>query len=159
MEKKLILVVENDPTLSKYMVKHIDSLGPYQAVPAYNGAEAIDTLQANQYGSIIIKNKIKCILLDWQMPKMNGEQFIRTFRNDEHKNIFKQSLPIIVISVHSDEKRRGLAIDPYFGRVSAYLVKPYDKAQLENYLNEIVLHGQSDYLREKLQTQIECLAC
>ena len=63
------------------------------------------------------------VLLDIEMPRMDGYQFASHVRNDaRHKD-----LPIIMITSRSGEKHRAKAIE--IG-VNDYLSKPYQESQL-----------------------------
>jgi chemosensory pili system protein ChpA (sensor histidine kinase/response regulator) len=71
------------------------------------------------------------ILLDIEMPRMDGYQFATHVRNDPRcKNI-----PIIMITSRSGEKHRARAIE--IG-VNDYLSKPYQEDQLINAINGLL---------------------
>src|SRR5690606_20565830 len=63
------------------------------------------------------------ILLDIEMPRMDGYQFASHVRNDEKL----KAVPIVMITSRSGEKHRAKAIE--LG-VNDYLSKPYQEAQL-----------------------------
>jgi DNA-binding response OmpR family regulator len=63
------------------------------------------------------------VLVDWMMPKMDGEHFCRALREDPKS----QSLPVIMLTVKqtADEELEAL----HFG-VDDFLVKPFKPEEL-----------------------------
>ena len=89
-----------------------------------NGEEALDYLN-NQ------KNKKPCmILLDINMPKMNGIEFLKCFRQ---KEMFKY-IPIIVVTTSLDD---GDKYEKFSLSVSGYMVKPIEYNLFLNTINTI----------------------
>ena len=149
-KKPTVLVVEDDKRQSDLIVDLINDTNLYNPIPAYNGREAFSCLKANRRGFDFFTNKVACILLDWQMPEMNGEQFLTQLRKQEIKTPFKQFIPVVVLSAYSDKERWQLATNPIFGMVSSYFVKPFDEASLVNVLYRIVYQREAEVLREML---------
>ena len=90
MSKKNILVVDDDIDIREVISYALSSEG-YNVFTAGNGEEAIELLA----GSNKISETIDCIVLDLMMPRMNGEQFIKTIRST-YKEFSK--IPIVVIT-------------------------------------------------------------
>jgi CheY-like chemotaxis protein len=57
------------------------------------------------------------ILLDLNMPRMNGIEFLRAIRADPEL----RSLPVVVLTTSNDERDK---IDAYDLNVAGYLLKP-----------------------------------
>lgn len=83
---------------------------------ARNGLEAIDLLHSNKIKSPRI------VLLDLNMPKMNGLEFLEVIRSDKEL----KRLPVIVLTSSSDERDVWRAYDKY---VSGYMTKPISMDQ------------------------------
>ncbi|MBP7510386.1 MAG: response regulator [Bacteroidia bacterium] len=80
-----------------------------------NGLEALDFLRGN--GDQIIKEIPKIILLDLNMPKMGGIEFLREIRKDEKlKNI-----SVFVMTTSNEDKDK---VDAYNLNVAGYILKP-----------------------------------
>jgi CheY-like chemotaxis protein len=79
---------------------------------AHNGVEALDMLKAD---SIIPLPKI--IILDINMPKMNGIEFLREMRKDE-------SLKNISVFVMTTSNEDSDKINAYNLNVAGYILKP-----------------------------------
>ena len=100
---------------------------------AKNGLEALDILRSDT-----IKYP-RAVLLDINMPKMNGLEFLHEVRNDEKL----KDLVVFVLTTSNDDRDK---IDAYNYNVAGYIVKPvsFDKfleaiKSLSNYLEIIEL--------------------
>ena len=148
--KPHILVVEDDRQQSDLVIEVINETQRYHAIPAYDGEEALQILKSHQRGFNFLSNKIECILLDWQMPKMNGELFLKTLRNEEGSSPFKRHIPIVIFTAYNDKERQALAKDPTLGLASGYILKPFEEEELLGLLERIVVHKEAEILREIL---------
>jgi len=112
--KKTILVVDDDRlnlTLLQIGLKHKD----YEVLTAQNGEEALAVVKAQ---------KIDAIVLDIQMPKMNGYDFMK-----ELQVIPEGRIPVIMLTASETMQ------DVFFMEgVRGYLVKPVDLEKLDQKL-------------------------
>jgi CheY-like chemotaxis protein len=79
---------------------------------AGNGLEALEQLRNDS-----IPRDRRIILLDLNMPKMNGIEFLRELRRDPALNL----TPVIVLTTSNDERDR---IEAYNLNVAGYILKP-----------------------------------
>ena len=79
---------------------------------AENGVEALEQLRNG-----LIPRERRIILLDLNMPQMNGIEFLRELRADPQLNV----TPVIVLTTSNDERDR---IEAYHLNVAGYLLKP-----------------------------------
>ncbi len=79
---------------------------------ASNGLEALDLLRGN---TIPLDRRL--VLLDLNMPRMNGIEFLRAIRADDEL----RSLPVVVLTTSNDERDK---VDAYNLNVAGYLLKP-----------------------------------
>ena len=79
---------------------------------ASNGVEALEQLRNGQ-----IPRDRRIILLDLNMPQMNGIEFLKEIRQDRELNL----TPVIVLTTSNDERDR---IEAYNLNVAGYLLKP-----------------------------------
>jgi CheY-like chemotaxis protein len=79
---------------------------------AGNGLEALEMLRGNE-----IPKERRLILLDLNMPKMNGIEFLQALRADPEL----ASLPVVVLTTSNDDQDK---IDAYNLNVAGYLLKP-----------------------------------
>lgn len=88
MEKRCwILVVEDDPDFREFLKSELErSFGKQVHVQVASDGSDATTKVSNQ--------KYDCILTDWDMPKRNGEGFLKIVRERE----FNKNTPVFVIT-------------------------------------------------------------
>jgi Response regulators consisting of a CheY-like receiver domain and a winged-helix DNA-binding domain len=106
MDKLKILVVDDESRMRK-LVKDFLVRKDYEVIEAENGEQAIDIFFA--------KKEIALIILDVMMPKLDGWQVCREIRQ-------YSKVPIIMLTAKSDEKDELLGFD--LG-VDEYISKPF----------------------------------
>ena len=79
---------------------------------AGNGLEALEMLRDGK-----IPRDRRIVLLDLNMPKLNGIEFLRTIRADQELRL----TPVIVLTTSNDERDR---IEAYNLNVAGYILKP-----------------------------------
>jgi chemosensory pili system protein ChpA (sensor histidine kinase/response regulator) len=107
------LVVDDSITMRRVTQRLLERRG-VKVLTARDGLDAIPFLQ---------EHEVDVILLDIEMPRMDGYQFATHVRNDPRV----KHVPIIMITSRSGEKHRAKAIE--IG-VNDYLSKPYQESQL-----------------------------
>ncbi len=112
-DRPLAMVVDDSITVRRVMERFLERNG-MRVVTAKDGMDAVSLLQ---------DNKPDIILLDIEMPRMDGYQFASHVRNDERFS----DVPINMITSRVGDKHRARAIE--IG-VNDYLGKPYQDAKL-----------------------------
>ncbi|MDD1828137.1 response regulator transcription factor [Photobacterium sp. ZSDE20] len=107
-----LLVVEDDDVLGEAIVQRIQRQG-HGVDLAKNGADADSILQHQEYDFII---------LDLNLPKMNGEVVLKKLRNRG------TSTPVLVLTARGQVEDRIQLLD--LG-ADDYLTKPFDFGELE----------------------------
>jgi CheY-like chemotaxis protein len=79
---------------------------------ATNGAEALAMLREDQ-----VPRDRRLVLLDLNMPAMNGIEFLRELRADPDLRL----TPVVVLTTSNDERDK---VNAYGFNVAGYLVKP-----------------------------------
>ena len=79
---------------------------------ASNGVEALEQLRGGN-----IPRDRRIVLLDLNMPQMNGIEFLRELRRDPQLRL----TPVVVLTTSNDERDR---IEAYDLNVAGYLLKP-----------------------------------
>ncbi|MBF0161307.1 MAG: response regulator [Magnetococcales bacterium] len=125
---KTILLVEDDRVDAmtvKRALKAIHVGNPVALVG--NGEEGVAWLQDPQ-------NERPCIiLLDLNMPRMNGIEFLNAIKQEEHL----RTIPVVVLTTSKDELDRAKSFD--LG-VAGYMVKPVDYLQFVEVIRTINLY-------------------
>jgi len=109
----LVMVVDDSLTVRKITSRMLTREG-YEVATAKDGVDALQQLQ---------DLKPDCILLDVEMPRMDGFEFARNVRADEAT----KRIPIIMITSRTADKHRNHALE--IG-VNEYMGKPYQEDQL-----------------------------
>jgi CheY-like chemotaxis protein len=125
---KSILLVEDDHVDAmtvKRALKDVKVLNPLFVVG--NGEEALRFLNENE------KNLPGIILLDLNMPKMNGIEFLKIVKKSDR---FK-SIPIIVLTTSNADQDR---IDSFSFSIAGYMIKPVEYLQFVETMRTIKIY-------------------
>ncbi|HEY7343374.1 MAG TPA: response regulator [Ktedonobacterales bacterium] len=116
-----ILVVDDSPSVRRVVSGMLKNAG-WAVQTARDGVEALE---------IIGRERPAAVLLDIEMPRMDGYELIATIRSqDTYRN-----LPLIVLTSRAATKHKQRA--DQLG-ADAYLVKPYQDEQLVTTLNSLI---------------------
>lgn len=88
---------------------------------------------------------VNVILLDWEMPGMNGLEFLAKVRSDPSKN----ELPIIMISSNDSPDKIAKALQT---GADEYLVKPISREDLQSKLELLGIEQEYDATRQPTST-------
>lgn len=114
MDKQLkILLVEDDEVDVMNVKRAFDKARIQNPLHvAKDGVEALELLKDDGFS----KERL-LLLLDINMPRMNGIELLREIRKDEKLH----SLPVVVLTTSDDERDK---FDAYDLNVAGYLLKP-----------------------------------
>ena len=84
---------------------------------AGNGIEALEMLLSHNGEPPQVPESRRLILLDLNMPKMNGLEFLKEIREDEKL----KRTPVIVMTTSDEDKDR---IEAYNLNIAGYILKP-----------------------------------
>jgi CheY-like chemotaxis protein len=84
---------------------------------ASNGLEALDMLRNREDGTPMIPSTRRLILLDLNMPKMGGIEFLHELRADPELKM----TPVIVLTTSNQDRDR---VEAYQLNVAGYILKP-----------------------------------
>ena len=114
--KNVILLVEDDELDVISVERSLKKLNEeYILYTAYNGIEALEMLRG--VNGEVMNPLPNVILLDLNMPKMNGIEFLRALRADEKL----KDLKVFIMTTSGEEGDRKTAES--LG-ISGYLIKP-----------------------------------
>lgn len=112
-----ILLAEDDPCSQELMLRMLKNMGLYADV-ANNGLEVLRNLETQSYD---------VILMDIQMPKMDGLEATRAIRRRCHD----QSIKIIAVTGCNQKGDREMCIQ---AGMNGYMCKPVKRDDLERML-------------------------
>ncbi|MDD1749268.1 MAG: response regulator [Methanothrix sp.] len=133
-ELNKILIVDDSQLIHSMYRLVLNRYKNCKIVDAMNGLEALDVLSR--------ENDFNLILLDINMPVMNGLQFMEKIKNE---NIYK-NIPIIVISTEGkeDDTLRALQLG-----ATGYVVKPFKPHMLYELIEKILSRKQAQFAGSK----------
>ncbi|MEQ8188761.1 MAG: response regulator [Candidatus Eremiobacterota bacterium] len=122
MKKQRILVAEDNVMNHKLIEYYLKKSG-YRADFVSNGFEVLSALKQNSYD---------LILMDLQMPEMDGFMTTRKIREEETKG---KHIPIIALTAHVIREHRNRSIE--YG-MEDYITKPFDRKELIEAIERIL---------------------
>ncbi len=113
-----ILLVDDSKTMRNIQKSVLTQLGYSQIEEAQDGQDALSKVGAFQPD---------LILVDWNMPTMDGLTFLKTFRQSN------KATPVIMVTTESEKAR---VIEAIKAGVNNYVVKPFTPDLLSQRINE-----------------------
>ena len=126
MPDNYILVVDDELRMRKLIKDFLMAKG-YNIIEAEDGEKSLEVFQEN-------KNKIKLILLDVMMPKLDGWSVLRQIRQESR-------VPIVMLTARGEEQ------DELFGfelGVDEYITKPFSPKILVARVEAILKRSEKD---------------
>jgi len=120
MTKKMLTV--DDSRSVRKMVEFTLKAKGFQVSSAGDGQEALELMAKDQFDAII---------LDINMPIMNGLEFLQTIRSNDAF----ASIPVVMLTTEGQDEDKDKAIS--LG-ATAYIVKPFKPTQLLSLLEKIL---------------------
>ena len=114
------LIVDDSLSARRSLAEYVKDLG-YEILTAKDGLEAID---------VIATRRPDIMLVDFEMPRMNGVELTAHVRADENT----KDMPIIMITSRSTEKHQTMATS---AGVNVYLTKPYSEDVLMHHIHSL----------------------
>ncbi|PJF36566.1 MAG: hypothetical protein CUN49_04715 [Candidatus Thermofonsia Clade 1 bacterium] len=125
-----LLVVDDEP-LTVEMLETFLQLNGYETISVLNGTEALLKIQAEAPDAI---------LLDLQLPDLNGIEVCRQLRTAPSLSTYAK-LPVIIITAHGSPEMRRRALEV---GANAYFTKPIRFAELIAELNRLLAAHQAE---------------
>lgn len=124
-----ILVVE-DNDINRLVINRIMKDWGVKIINAVNGVDAIEKLR---------EHDIDVVLMDIEMPEMNGYQCIKEIRQSLPEP--KKSIPVMAMTAHANKKERDKCIS--LG-MNDYISKPFDPLDLKQKIVSLTSNNFSE---------------
>src|SRR6267142_6265064 len=111
--KTVILVADDEDAMLSLLREALQSV-QYDVVVAHNGEEAIEKLR---------KTPPDLVLLDVQMPKMNGYDVCRKIKSD----VFLRHIPVMMLTAQSGTSNKVTGLEQ---GADDYVTKPFEMDEL-----------------------------
>ena len=116
-ELKILLVEDNEGDIVLTLEAFRHTLIPNSIVVVRDGEEALHYLtQQGKYANAELPD---IILLDINLPKMNGKEVLNYIKNDETL----KCIPVVMLTTSSSERD---ILDAYTEHANCYITKPVD---------------------------------
>ena len=113
-----VLLVDDSKTIRNIQKKALASIGITEVMEASDGLEALACIAAQ---------RPDLVLLDWNMPNMDGITLVRKVRESD------KALPMIMVSTEAEKSRVVQALK---AGVNNYVVKPFTAETLAEKINQ-----------------------
>jgi two-component system chemotaxis response regulator CheY len=120
-----ILLIDDSKTMRNIQKSVLAQLGHTTVEEACDGQDAL---------SKVGTYKPDLILVDWNMPNMDGLTFVKTFRQTN------KTTPMIMVTTEAEKAR---VIEAIKAGVNNYVVKPFTPDLLSQRINETLAKCQS----------------
>jgi CheY-like chemotaxis protein len=119
---KVVLIVDDSPTMRKIISGSLAKYSALVALEAGDGLEAIEILE---------KKHVDLIISDWNMPRMDGLEFVEAVRRSDKYG----GVPILMVTINNYRKE---AIAAMKVGVNEFLVKPYGEEEFQQKIASIL---------------------
>jgi len=103
------LVVDDSKPIRSILKVYLNKMG-FQVEEACNGREGLTRLK--------VMSQLDLVLVDWNMPEMDGIEFVRTVREVPAYD----SLPLVMITTNAELENVATALD---AGANEYVMKPF----------------------------------
>jgi two-component system, chemotaxis family, chemotaxis protein CheY len=119
-----VLVVDDDANMRKVVRAMLTSVGVRTIREAPDGPTGLETVRSSP---------VDVVILDWEMPGLDGEGFMRMLRSPE--TFPKPAMPVIMLTGHSEHARVIAAVK---AGVNEFLLKPVSSKALMDRLVSVL---------------------
>ncbi len=120
-------LVVDDSRAVRVIIRNILLEMGMTVLEAGNGREAVAVLRQN--------SDIDLVLVDWNMPEMNGLEFIREVR---HQRVY-DSVRIVMVTTETESEQVSRALN---AGANEYIMKPFTKEVMVAKLNLLDVFGE-----------------
>jgi two-component system chemotaxis response regulator CheY len=118
------MVIDDSRAIRLILGKMLKDLG-FEVIDAENGAVAIDRLKKSE--------KVDIALVDWNMPEMNGYEFVCAVRKEDAY----KDLPLMMVTTETEMSQVVKALE---AGANEYVMKPFTKEMITE---KLTLMGMS----------------
>ena len=122
----LALVIDDSRTVRVIIGGILRELG-HDVVEAGNGREGLERLQQTP--------GVELVLVDWNMPEMNGLEFIQAVRSQRIYDLLR----IVMVTTETEQQQLLRALD---AGANEYVMKPFTKEILLAKLSLLDVYGE-----------------
>ena len=117
-----ILVVDDSATMRRIIINSLNKLGYSQVIEAADGKDGLGKLYSES---------VNFIITDWNMPEMNGMEFVTAVKKDDSLN----KIPILMVTTRS---LKDDVVNALKSGVDNYVVKPFTPDVLKEKMDAVL---------------------
>ncbi len=118
-----VLIIDDSIAARKVVLRALHALGIKRVYEAQNGREALHILHKNP--------DVNMAVVDWEMPQMDGLEFIKSVREDKAY----QGLKLVMASARSSKEDVITALK---AGADNYIAKPFSDQSLKTHLKPVI---------------------
>lgn len=118
------LVVDDSSTMRRIIINTLNKIGYTDVVEAGNGREGIDKIS---------QGPVDLIITDWNMPEMNGIEFVRALRAMDGQ----QTVPVLMVTTNA---AKDDIVEALRAGVNNYVVKPFTPDTIREKIAAVTAH-------------------
>lgn len=118
------LIVDDSSTMRRIIINTLNKLGHQDFVEASNGREGIDRLGSSN-------GAIDMIITDWNMPEMNGIDFIKAVRSTNGS----KDVPVLMVTTNA---AKDDIVEALRAGVNNYVVKPFTAETIKEKIDAVL---------------------
>lgn len=116
------LVVDDSSTMRRIIINTLNKLGHTDVVEAGNGREGLERLG---------DSKVDLVITDWNMPEMNGIEFVRALR----MIVPSSRLPVLMVTTNAAQDD---IVEALRAGVDNYVVKPFTSDTIREKIDAVL---------------------
>jgi len=131
-----VLVIDDSHEIRKFVVQYVLEPHGFEVLEAADGAEGLRRA---------LEEEVDLILLDLEMPKMNGFEVLDGLRDR------RSEVPVILMTSHGSE---AIAIEVFHKGVRDYVIKPFAPAHMLETIERALTSVRLQHEKEALTTKL-----
>jgi two-component system, chemotaxis family, chemotaxis protein CheY len=120
------LIIDDSRAIRAIIKRTLMELGAAECVEAGNGKEGLDQISA--------KGPFQLAMVDWNMPEMNGYDFVKAARETVPSDVMK----IVMCTTETEVEQVSRALE---AGADEYVMKPFTKEAIQSKLEMLGLVG------------------
>jgi len=120
------MVIDDSRAMRMILSRTLQRFG-WEVAQASNGKDALDQIHRED-------SQVGLFLVDWNMPEMNGLDFIRMLRSDARYG----TVPIMMVTTETEAEQMAAALE---AGANEYVIKPFTEETIEDKLRMLGVLG------------------
>ena len=116
------LIVDDSSTMRRIIINTLNKLGYSDFLEAANGREGLDRM---------VDGHVDLIITDWNMPEMNGIDFIRAVRTSPSG----KGVPVLMVTTNA---AKDDIVEALKAGVNNYVVKPFTAETIKEKIDAVM---------------------